>query len=325
MTWPEAGALPPGSVLAVPLGSTEQHGPHLPLSTDTDVASALCGALAAARPDVVVAPALPYGASGEHGGFAGTLSIGTAALTTVLVELGRSASATFTRLLIVSGHGGNAEAVAAAVSLLRRESRDVLAWFPRWKGDPHAGYVETSLQLTLTPSAVDLSRAEKGATDPLPTLMPALRAGGVRAVSPNGVLGDPSGASASEGRRLLAELTADLLTTVAAWTGPPTATDPRAASAAGPEPRPDARPFRGAAAPAATGPRGAVGPSGTVRGDGAAGPRGAVGPAGTVRGDGAAGPRGAVGTVGAARRGGAVGPHGARGTAGPSDGAGERR
>ena len=61
-------------------GSTEQHGPHLPLSTDTDIALALADALAARRPDVVVAPALPYGASGEHAGFPGTLSIGHEAL-----------------------------------------------------------------------------------------------------------------------------------------------------------------------------------------------------------------------------------------------------
>ena len=220
MTWPEAGGLPTGTVLAVPLGSTEQHGPHLPLSTDTDVAAALCAALAKARPDVVVAPPLPYGASGEHEGFPGTLSIGTAALTTVLVELGRSASRTFSRLLVVSGHGGNADAVAAAVAQLRRESRDVLAWFPRWRGDAHAGRVETALQLALAPSAVRLSRAEAGATAPLAALMPALRAGGVRAVSANGVLGDPAGATAEEGRRLLASLAADLVAAVAAWAGP---------------------------------------------------------------------------------------------------------
>ena len=61
------------SVLVVPLGSTEQHGPHLPLSTDTVIAVALAERVAAARPDVLVAPALPYGSSGEHSGFAGTL------------------------------------------------------------------------------------------------------------------------------------------------------------------------------------------------------------------------------------------------------------
>jgi creatinine amidohydrolase len=221
LTWPAAAALRPATVLAVPLGSTEQHGPHLPLSTDADVAVALCDALAAARADVVVAPLLPYGASGEHAGFAGTLSIGTAALTTVLVELGRSASATFNRLLLVSGHGGNAEAVAAAVRTLRAESRDVLPWFPRWDGDAHAGYVETSLQLALAPDLVRLDRAEAGATAPLASLMPAMRAGGIAAVSPNGVLGDPAGASAEAGAEILAKLVDDLRATVTDWVGAP--------------------------------------------------------------------------------------------------------
>lgn len=59
-------------------------------------------------------------------------------------------------------------------------------------GDAHAGRTETSLLLHLAPEAVRLDLAEKGATEPLPALMPRLRAGGVRAVSPNGVLGDPA-------------------------------------------------------------------------------------------------------------------------------------
>ncbi len=108
-----------GAVLAVPLGSTEQHGPHLPISTDTDVARALCERLAGALPSVVVAPALPYGSSGEHAGFAGTLSIGQQALETVVVELVRSATDTFERVVLVSAHGGNAEPVERAVRLLR--------------------------------------------------------------------------------------------------------------------------------------------------------------------------------------------------------------
>ncbi|HET6548458.1 MAG TPA: mycofactocin biosynthesis peptidyl-dipeptidase MftE, partial [Solirubrobacter sp.] len=193
-----------------PLGATEQHGPHLPLGTDTIIARALAGAV----PGAVVAPALPYGSSGEHAGFAGTLSIGRSALEHVLVELVRSAR--FARVLFVSAHGGNAEPVAAAVRKLRTEGSDVRAWSPEWRGDAHAGRVETSLLLALAPELVGAAR-EAGNTAPLAELMPHLRAGGVRAVSANGVLGDPAGASADEGHALLAAAAADLRAFVEAW------------------------------------------------------------------------------------------------------------
>jgi mycofactocin precursor peptide peptidase len=207
----------PGALLVVPVGSTEQHGPHLPLSTDTDVAVALASRLAARRGGVLVAPPVPYGSSGEHQGFAGTLSIGAAATELLLVELGRSAlPATARRMLLVSAHGGNAGPVAAAVRLLRSEGRDVRAWSPRWRGDAHAGRTETSVQLALDPVRVRAG-ATAGNPAPLAELMPALRAGGVSAVSPNGVLGDPTGASAAEGEALLAAATADLYTVVDQW------------------------------------------------------------------------------------------------------------
>ena len=77
--------------VVVPVGSIEQHGPHLPLDTDTRIAESVAAAAAAELPgNVLVAAALSYGASGEHQGFAGTISLGTATLTAVLIEYGRS-------------------------------------------------------------------------------------------------------------------------------------------------------------------------------------------------------------------------------------------
>ncbi|HKY78220.1 MAG TPA: mycofactocin biosynthesis peptidyl-dipeptidase MftE [Acidimicrobiia bacterium] len=217
MTWPEVAASAAESILVVPLGSTEQHGPHLPLGTDSDIAVALADRLAAARPDMLVAPLLPYGSAGEHAAFPGTLSIGAAALELVVVELVRSADA-FAGVVLVSGHGGNAAPLAAAVATLRGEGRRVLAWTPRVPdGDAHAGRTETSLLLALSADAVRLGTAEPGETRPLAAVMRELRRNGVAAVSANGVLGDPSGASAEEGERLLDQLAADLVAKVEAW------------------------------------------------------------------------------------------------------------
>jgi creatinine amidohydrolase len=204
----------------VPLGATEQHGPHLPIGTDTAVAEALADRLAAARPDVLVAPALAYGSSGEHADFAGTLSIGQAGLELVVTELVRSADA-FAGAVLLSAHGGNAAPLARAVNTLTAEGRRVLAWSPRGlpDGDAHAGRIETSLMLALAPSDVVVEAAEPGDRRPLAELAASLRSGGVRSVSPNGVLGDPHGASAAEGHRLLDGLAADLIAAVNAWIG----------------------------------------------------------------------------------------------------------
>jgi mycofactocin precursor peptide peptidase len=220
LSWPDvAERAAAGTVLAVPLGATEQHGPHLPLSTDTDIAVALCLRLVAARPDVLIAPAVPYGSSGEHDGFAGTLSIGQAAVEQLVLELGRSATRTFRHVLLVSAHGGNAQPVTRAVEQLRSRSRDVTLFQPRWEGDAHAGRQETAIQLAVHPDRVRMERAVAGNTRPLVALMPQLRVNGVRAVSASGVLGDPTTATAADGAALLDVLAAELIQYVATWRG----------------------------------------------------------------------------------------------------------
>lgn len=206
--WPDV----PSGTLIVPLGSCEQHGPHLPLHTDTVIAEAvahdLTGRLNTDGDRAVCAPAVPYGASGEHEGFDGTISIGTEALIAVLVELGRSATRWARRVVFVNGHGGNADALATAVPLLRSEGRDVV-WLPCAPGpgmppaDLHAGWAETSMMLALRPREVDTDRIAPGDTRRAGQILPELRARGVAAVADSGVLGDPTTADASRGHHLL--------------------------------------------------------------------------------------------------------------------------
>jgi mycofactocin precursor peptide peptidase len=211
LTWPEVEhRAERGGILLIPVGSTEQHGPHLPLTTDTDIAVAVAGGVGRLDPRVVVAPAVAFGSSGEHQAFAGTLSIGSDVTEAVLVELGRSASVAFARVLMVSTHGGNATPVARAMAQLHADGHSVKAWWPAWPGDLHAGRTETSLMLAIAPERVRLEQAEAGDRRPIRTLLPLLVDRGVRAVSANGVLGDPTGATADEGTRLLAAAVADL-------------------------------------------------------------------------------------------------------------------
>lgn len=226
MRWPQVAA-EPRRLLVVPLGSLEQHGPHLPLYTDTRIAVAVASRACAGRPGVGLAPAVTIGASGEHADFPGTLSIGTEALRLLLVELGRHASLHWPALLLVNGHGGNVPAITGAIGTLRDEGRQCRAWHAGLSpaqlagagiraevADAHAGRFETSLMLALAPELVQMKDSAPGETRPLAEIMPALREGGVRAVTPNGVLGDPSGASAAEGRLLLAALVAHLTETM---------------------------------------------------------------------------------------------------------------
>lgn len=167
----------------------------------------------------MVAPAVGYGASGEHEAFSGTVSIGTSALRLLLVEFGRSAMRWASRLVFVNGHGGNVDALVAASALLRSEGRNV-GWCSCTVAgaDAHAGHTETSVLLHLSPEHVRVEERVAGNGAPLGELLPELRRGGVAAVSEVGVLGDPTTATADDGARIFLAMVEACARRIVQWT-----------------------------------------------------------------------------------------------------------
>ncbi len=209
----------PAPIVLVPIGSTEQHGPHLPLATDTIIAEELAGRAVHHTDGLMIGPTIAITASGEHAAFPGTLSIGAEVMTAVIVEMVRSADWA-AGVVLVNGHGGNHEAITAAVTTLITEGRQVLAWWPSWPqrldggpADLHAGRIETSMMLAIDPGLVRLELATAGPH----ASIDELRARGVRAVSSSGVLGDPEGASGGEGERFITAFVEDLVHQIERW------------------------------------------------------------------------------------------------------------
>lgn len=227
MTAPEVADAIAGGIATVvlPLGSTEQHGAHLPLATDSIRAAALAHGLGDLLPDVLIAPVLPIGCSDEHTGFAGLIGLDHETLAQVVVDCGRRlAGWGVRRLVVLSAHGGNGRALemartrlqvavpeievlvvgssaAMGEALKRIAAADGIA--PEAIG-LHAGEGETSEMLQLRPDLVRMDRAIAGCAASLADIMPLLRSEGLRAVTPSGTLGDPRDASARRGAAYLA-------------------------------------------------------------------------------------------------------------------------
>ena len=213
-------------VLLLPLGSFEQHGPHLPLDTDTIIIdSVIAHALQDTQVDsrsFVLAPTIAISASDEHAGFPGTLSTGTEALVQSVVAICRSASWSL-GVCIVNGHGGNADALARISSALTHEGINHSIWsLPSYEGsDMHAGHTETSVMLHVAPEKVRRDRIEPGTIGVAHNLVAQMRTSGVAGVSTNGVLGDPTTATSEHGVAVLnlysSHLAAHLATLSTEW------------------------------------------------------------------------------------------------------------
>jgi creatinine amidohydrolase len=223
-TWTDVDAAAADAAL-VPVGSTEQHGPHAPLGTDTLTARAVADAGAAAADDeVLVAPAVPVGVSEEHRAFAGTMYVSPDTFRAYVREAAASLAAHgVDRLAFVNGHGGNVDALAEVAARLTRDGvarAAAFTWFDAVDGPPmgHGGAKETALLRATDPALVREDRVEaarEGGADRWGDWVAGVNvAYDVEQFSENGVVGDPVDGAADEGRRMLedaGEALADVL------------------------------------------------------------------------------------------------------------------
>jgi len=219
MAWPDVEATRE-DLLLLPIGATEQHGPHLPINTDTVIASAAC-AYASAKTGAPVLPAINYTVSiGHTEKWPGTFAVFHETLMHTVREIAAWAVASgWKRLLLVNSHCGNDAALRCAVDRLRYEfvnrllvatrntwqlTDDIAARFSADASDWHANEAETSLMLFIAPESVRTERIHD-AGDPDRTqncVFPHM----VAHTSLNGVTGTPSEATAKKGASLLQEI-----------------------------------------------------------------------------------------------------------------------
>lgn len=221
-----ASALTSDSIIVLPLGAIEQHGPHLPLNTDFVVADAASRAAVdrvGAETNAWLLPTLAYTKSNEHLWSAGTMSLSASTLMSVLDDIGRSVAATpAKRILFINGHGGN----SALTAMMNREIRlkyglQTFLAHPHMPADQggsssenelgmgiHGGMDETSVMLHLRPDLVDMSLAVRRVPEKL-AKNDHVRFGGRVAFGwlsndffSDGHIGDPTGATAEIGARM---------------------------------------------------------------------------------------------------------------------------
>jgi len=228
LSWPDAKKLLSGvDTVLIPVGSIEQHGPHLPLSTDTDIAREVCSR-ASALSQVPFTPAIAFGFSIEHQSFSGTLTLSPETFLSLVREVSASLrSHGFRKIVYVNAHGGNTGLLRAVIQEVRmrynalpylvsiweigRElSREILE-----KPSPlgHGDEFETSIMLSIDPSRVRMKTLSqlRRQLPPVSELGAGLRRGWrTEDYSRLGIIGDPRGASAEKGKRLLDAIVSNL-------------------------------------------------------------------------------------------------------------------
>lgn len=208
LSWPEVKRLKPGEkIVLLPLGSFEQHGHHLPLTTDSDIVTAVArGVEQKLSNEVLCLPTLWPGHSPHHLFFPGTLSVSQMPYIQLVLELCRSmVKMGAKKIFLLNGHGGNDVPLRVVVRELKTEfPRVKVAFASYWTlagvGIRHACEIETSLMLHLRPNSVKMKLA--GADGPPPRTHPAYVVNEFHELSKTGTVGDPTEATAAKGRRL---------------------------------------------------------------------------------------------------------------------------
>jgi creatinine amidohydrolase len=218
-----ASSLGPDSVLVLPTGAIEQHGPHLPVATDLITAQSLAERAVEQfgdELDLWLLPPLAYTKSNEHAWSGGTFWLSAATLTAVLADLGRSVAMTpARRLAFLNGHGGNSALLQVAARDIRLATGlRTFTLHPALPADHggespadelgmgvHGGLEETSLMLHLRPELVDMSRADRWVPEHLDGYRHVRFGGSVSFgwssddFGPSGVIGDARRATAERG------------------------------------------------------------------------------------------------------------------------------
>jgi creatinine amidohydrolase/Fe(II)-dependent formamide hydrolase-like protein len=236
LTWRQARArIKKMDVALLPVGSVEQHGPHLPLDTDAFDADYLARRVAEAcsDPKPLVLPLISYGVSYHHADFVGTVSVSNDTLARMIYEIGMSVSRNGIRkLVIINGHGGNSPALNYAAQMINRdahifvcvdsgETSDVDIYkIVATPNDVHAGEIETSTALAARPELVQIDRAKKHIPKfsskylDFTSKRSVLWYAYTRKISTSGVMGDPTKASVAKGEKIWETMIAHLVSFV---------------------------------------------------------------------------------------------------------------
>jgi creatinine amidohydrolase len=231
-----AEAIERGAIAILPVGTMEQHGYHLPIDTDVAIPTHIAAQAASQTGDVVLPP-VNYGYNEKDLAFAGTVSVSAETFTRYLVEIGRSLARTgFKRILILNGHGYNANMVGTAGMVIIEQTDAYCATANWWSlcadvldeiresevpgGMSHACEMETSVQLVLDQEHVDMSRAVKEIDFPFKGSQfvwydmhqsPVSLKAPFQMLTRSGVIGDPTLATAQKGAQILSAATERLV------------------------------------------------------------------------------------------------------------------